>query len=82
MRNMTIVFAMLLMMSAHAADQKKYQHPSADEISANRACFSSLESRGCGSADKDHELFRSCVTQIQDTLDENCRKTLVNLYGE
>lgn len=82
MKNLILIIGMVVMTNAFAADSQKYQPPSAAEIATSRACFSHLENKGCGTPDGDYEQFHSCVSQIQDTLDDNCRKTLINLYGD
>lgn len=82
MKNILLVLPMLLVMNANASETAKYQHPSAAEIASSRACFAELESRGCGKSEEDHEHFRSCVSQIQDTLDDSCKKLVTNLYGD
>ncbi len=79
MKNLILIIGMICMVNVYGAE---YQHPSAGEIAANQACFSHLEDKGCGKPDEDYDQFRSCVSQIQETLDQNCRKILINLYGD
>lgn len=60
----------------------KYQHPSETEIQKNRACFQEVEVQGCRTQEEDPEQFRACLSSAVDQLDEDCKKMMLELYGE
>lgn len=79
MKKTSIMFGLLMMMgSAYAAE---YKRPTAAEISQYRACFEDLEVQGCGKLEEDHVQFRSCMSNVQDSLDDHCKKMMKRLYG-
>lgn len=80
MKRTLLALSFLIMTSVHAAGT--YQHPSNTEIEKNRSCFKELEVQGCTSTDEDHEQFRSCLSDVLDKLDDDCKKLMLDLYGE
>lgn len=80
MKRTLLTLSFLIMTSVQAAGT--YQHPSNEQIEKNRACFKELEVLGCRSTDEDHEQFRSCLSDVVDNLDNECKKLMLNLYGE
>jgi hypothetical protein len=84
MKRSFAILSFLVICSANAGidTTKKYQHPGENEIQQSRACFQDLETLGCGKQEEDHERFRSCVADVQDKLDEPCKKIMLDLYGE
>lgn len=64
------------------AEQKNYQHPTSAEIDQRRACFQDLEVQGCGKHEEDSVQFRSCLSNVLGSLDQNCRRMMVELYGD
>ena len=56
--------------------------PKPERIEAARACFSELEKLGCGHPKQDMERFRSCMSQVHETLDSGCQKIMQRLYGK
>lgn len=80
MKRTLLTLSFLVMTSVQAAGT--YQHPSSTEIDKNRACFKELEVLGCRSTDEDHEQFRSCLSDVVEKLDDNCKKLMLDLYGE
>ena len=72
------LFSMLFMMNVFAAAAQ----PSEAEVAKNRACFQDLEVQGCRSQDEDPEQFRACLANVHQSLDDHCKKMLLDLYGE
>ncbi len=72
------MFSMLFMMNVFAANSQ----PSEAEIAKSRACFQDLEVQGCRSQDEDPEQFRACLANVHESLDDHCKKMLLDLYGE
>lgn len=64
------------------AQQRGYVHPSTSEIEQKRACFQDLEIQGCGNHEADHAQFRSCLSNVVESLDPLCKKMMLELYGE
>ena len=76
------VLGTFFIMNAHATiDLAKETPPSATEISKSRSCWKNLEEKGCGKYEEDPERFRSCMSGILETLDDNCQKMMKDLYG-
>lgn len=59
-----------------------YKHPTDAEIQQKRACFQDLEVQGCGTQDADSVQFQSCLSNVLDKLDENCKEMMLDLYGD
>lgn len=77
------LFSMLFMFNVFAVETyQKAPQPSDAEIQKNRACFQDLEVQGCRSQDEDPEQFRSCLANVHQSLDDHCKKMLLDLYGE
>jgi len=72
------LFAMLFMMNVFAAATQ----PSEAEIAKSRACFHDLEVQGCRSQEEDPEQFRACLANVHESLDDHCKKMMLDLYGE
>ncbi len=79
MKKYSFVLIAFLSFAAHAGE---YVHPSADEISKNQACFQDVEVLGCRTQEEDPAHFQSCLSDVQDSLSESCRKMMTKLYGE
>ena len=80
---LTLSFSMM-MLNAHAsieASSTPSSQPSKDEISKNRACFEELSVQGCGDPGDDTEQFRSCMSNVHETLDPHCKQLMQSLYG-
>lgn len=81
MTKLTIaLFTLLFMMNVFAAD--KAAQPSEAEIAKNQSCFKELEVQGCRSQDEDPEQFRACMANVHPSMDDHCKKMLLDLYGE
>lgn len=72
------LFSMLFMMNLFAAAAQ----PTEAEIAKNQACFKELEVQGCRSQEEDPEQFRACLANVHQSLDDHCKKMLLDLYGE
>jgi hypothetical protein len=83
MKNLLTILGFLIVVNARAAegDLGKYVAPSEAEISKNRACFQDLEVQGCGKQEDDPEQFRACMSNVHESLDDNCKRLMSNLYG-
>ena len=74
------LFTMIFMMNVYA--ETKATRLSDSEIAQNRACFQDLEVQGCRSQDEDPEQFRACLANSHQSLDEHCKKMMLDLYGD
>jgi hypothetical protein len=75
------VCTLLFTLNLFAAEQKNIQ-PSEAEIAKNQACFQDLEVQGCRSQEEDPEQFRACMANSHQSMDDHCKKMLLDLYGE
>lgn len=75
----SLLFGLLMMMNSALAAE--YKSPTDAEIAKNRACFQDLEVQGCGKLDEDSVHFRSCLSNVQDSLDQHCSTMMKRLYG-
>lgn len=84
MKKSLMIFGFLFITNVFAAegDLGKYVPPSDTEVAKNRACFQDLEIQGCGKQEDDPDQFRSCMSNVQDSLDAHCKRLMSNLYGE
>ena len=77
MKKSLAIFGMLFMMNSFANHQ-----PTEAEIQKNRQCFQDLEIQGCRTQEEDQEQFRSCLSNSLDSLEDQCRKMMLDLYGD
>lgn len=56
--------------------------PKAERVEAARACFSELQTLGCGHPKDDPEQFRTCMSEVYSNLDSGCQKIMKRLYGK
>lgn len=75
-----LIFA-LNITAALAGSEQKHSQPSEEKIQSNRACFNELEVQGCGSPNDDQTQFRSCLSNVLDSLDTDCKGMMLSLYG-
>lgn len=78
MKKFTFILAVTLSLSSYAGH---YSRVTDDEIARNRACFQDLEVFGCGKLEDDKYQFRTCLSEVQDSLSEYCKKMMRRLYG-
>ena len=83
MKNLLAIMGLFFVLNVFALEEKStgYTHPSNGEIAKNRACFADLEIQGCGKLEEDQEQFRSCMSNALVTLDDYCKKLMLELYG-
>ena len=56
--------------------------PKAERVEAARACFSELQTLGCGHPKDDPDQFRTCMSEVYANLDSGCQKIMKRLYGK
>lgn len=75
-----LFFTAHVMADIHATDVIEVT-PKAERVEAARACFSELQTLGCGHPKDDLKHFRSCMNEVYSTLDQGCQKIMKRLYG-
>lgn len=85
MKKMIFILGMITIFNVQADIEYTSQdasQPSTQEISKNRSCFEELKVQGCGDPGEDYKQFRSCMSNAFDSLSDNCRKMMSDLYGK
>lgn len=85
MKKLFFVAFLTTTINAYADITHTSQEPpkaTAQEISRNRACFEELKVQGCGDPGDDFKQFRSCMSNVYDSLSESCQKMMSDLYGK
>jgi hypothetical protein len=78
MKKLTFVLIATFSLASHAG---QYSPVNEAEISKNRACFQDLEVYGCGKLEEDKYQFRTCLSEVQDSLSQYCKNMMQRLYG-
>lgn len=84
MKNFLLISSMLFSLSAFANIDEASAvavEPTESELKVSRACFSELETLGCGHPRDDQEHFESCLNNVYSSLTTSCKKMMTELYG-
>jgi hypothetical protein len=83
MKKFLVALGMIAMLNVQAqeATSPEYVHPSESDIQRSQNCFQEVERQGCPGLEENQSEFRSCLSRVQDSLDDECKRMMLNLYG-
>lgn len=84
MKKLIIALGLFTILNAQADIEhtsKDAALPTNQELSRNRACFEELKVQGCGDPGESPKEFRSCMSNAFDSLTDDCKKMMSDLYG-
>jgi hypothetical protein len=82
MKNIVILMGLLVAYNSFASIEHEGNStkPTQTEINRNRACFEELKVQGCGDPGEDAEQFRSCMNNVYENLNPDCKTLMSKLY--